>query len=200
MFKRFLILFIFSLLEVSCSDGDDVKSVERSNNDYSPTTVGSTWTYYNPLVDYEYTISISSKTKTINGKTYFGIESGGDVQYVFRREGNNYIQRELVEGTYLNREFIYLKDEPINTKWIEYLYPDTENENVIELEVIERDGSYTVGENTFTNVIVVKSTNITSGDEEQYFALNYYAKGVGHIKAEDAEGNLLLELLSYSIK
>jgi hypothetical protein len=198
---NFLRLLLFSFIVLSCSEGDEAKSVERTNDDYSPTTVGSTWTYYNSSIDYLYTFSISPKTKTINNKTYYGIvTSDGQVSYSFRKEGNNYIQREFSEGMYVNQEFIYLKDEAELTTWTEYLYPDTENENVIELTIVERDGVYTIGENTFTNVIVVKSANITSEFPDAVFILNYYAKGVGFIKSEDSEGNSLTELISYSIE
>jgi hypothetical protein len=207
IFRKFIVLTFLSFLVFSCSEDNVDAEVERTNDDYSPTTVGSTWTHYHAIVDYTVTTTIANKTKVLDGKTYFVVnansfDSPASQELYIRKNGDEYIQREIMDGMYDDKESIYLKDGPVGTKWIEKIFPETEDENVLEFEIIELNGTYTFSEQEFTNVLVLKITNITWEDVDPAFTIGYYAKGVGLIKSEfilDGDITTATELIAYTV-
>lgn len=203
--KKIIFLLLVGSMFVSCgNDEDNGPTVERVSDDYQPNTVGSTWTYAAAFFDF--TQTIVNQTKTINGKPYFAatiqIEGASPFKVYMRKNGNEYINREVYENQYDDGEYIYLKDAVVGTTWTEVTYEEGDDEPIEttdELEIIETGGTHTVGEEEFSDVIVVQVSSYTDGSPDPYVTFYYYAKGVGLIEIEDDFDFASNELISYSI-
>lgn len=206
MKKSILILFAAIALS-ACSDDTENLSVERTANDYQPNTSGSTWSYSSVFFDFEQ--KVTNGAKKIAGKTYFEVKvsiDGMSFNTYMRKDGINYINREVYKDQYDDGEYIYLKDAETGTTWTEITNnTEVEGEPVETIEVLkilEIDGTYEVNGTTFNDVIVVEVASQVAGSEgDPYIIFNYYAKGVGLIKVEDNKGEFVsTQLLEHSIK
>ena len=201
--KKIVSFLVFSVLIIACGKDDDAApGIKRIADDYSPNTIGSTWVYQDPF--FTYTNTILDKSTTKNGKKYFAIEvkTNGYPPGIFyaRKDGKSHIAYEPVDGIYdPDQEFVTLIEGEVGTTWQEVIYGGTENENTLELEIIETGGTYEVQGNTYSDVIVVKTNNLNIENPEEGYTLSYYAKGVGNIMSKSYDGEVLRELISYSI-
>lgn len=206
MKKSILILFAAIALS-ACNDDAENLSVERTNDDYQPNTAGSSWSYSSIAFDFEQ--KMTNRAKKIAGKTYFEVKVSIDelsFNAYMRKDGINYINREVYKDQYDNGEYIYLKDAAQGTTWTEITNnTEVDGEPVATIEtlkILETGGTYEVNDVTFNDVIVVEVASITEGSEgDPYIIFNYYAKGVGLIKVEDNKGEFVsTQLLEHSIK
>lgn len=202
------ILILFAAVALSACSDDETVSVARTADDYQPNTPGSTWSYSSELFDF--TQTITRNAKKISGKTYFEVKVTipdlGSFKAYMRKDGINYIHREIYTDQYDDGEYIYLKDAPEGTTWTEMTY-NTEIDDVPvatteTLKILETGGTYEVNGVTFNDVIMVEVASLTEGSEgDPYIIFNYYAKGVGLILVEDNTGEFVsTHLVDYTIK
>lgn len=198
--KNLLALTFLGILLSACSD-DEAFQIDRTNDDYQPNTVGSTWTYSSTF-DFKQTATNSGRI--IDGKKYFEykieIEGFPTFKTYARKEGNAYINREVYSGQYDDGEYIFLKDAPEGTFWTELSYDEEGVETSDLLFIVETDETITVGSETFDEVIVVEVSSLTEGATEPYVLYYHYARGVGLIRISDEFGLIDTDLVSYSIK
>ncbi|QNF33988.1 hypothetical protein HUW51_15130 [Adhaeribacter swui] len=185
---RLKIYFIWCCLAaafIACDKKENASPT--ANQDYIPTTAGSTWSYGGSM---PYILSATGQTKEINGKTYFELET---------KQGTNisksYINHEKSVYTAVGLvpnlgdvEVMLLKEEtPVGKPW-----EQTTNFNGVDTKltftILEKDVSKVVEGKTYQKVIHVKMTvNYTfmGVDLGSNLASElYFAKGVGLILSD----------------
>ncbi|RDV14521.1 hypothetical protein DXT99_14060 [Pontibacter diazotrophicus] len=200
--KQLLILCLIAGALVSCGKETDPEPVSTAEQDYLPTTKGSTWEYggISP-----YTLTATGETKVINGKTFHVMETTEGTE-----KRKSYLLKE--KGVYTgigmhpelgDVEIAILKEEtPIGKPWEQ---TNTINgvETKMTLSIVAKGVSKTVEGKTYQNVINVKmeTSYIFMGIEiDSDVTTNYYfAKGVGIILSDfGAMGQV--PLLTYDVK
>lgn len=217
--KRFYLSFCLiaaSLILFTKCKKDDNPVTEAVTTNYSPLTVGSTWTYNytqspNPTVPY--TLTVVDKDTTISGKTYKVLSSsdGSGNKYLAKVDSNYY--RFATYPIIGNFEELYLKDNrDVNSTWtnsVPFTYPGIPIPLTANLTytVKEKGGSSTVNGTAYNDVIHIRLDvslpspfgNVGGGDF-------YYAKNIGLINSiisvQAAAGSFssTTSLTSYTIK
>jgi hypothetical protein len=188
---------------ISCGDKEDEgEPASAAQQDYLPTTKGSTWNYGGIT---PYTLTVTGATKVVNGKTYYEMETkqGSDVRksYVVKDKGV-YTAIGFVPNSGEIELSILKEETPVGKPW--------EQTNVINgvetkmaCTIVEKDVTKTVEGKTYKNVINVQmvTTFLFKGqDLGTAITTNYYyAKGVGLILSDfGAQGQV--PLLTYDVK
>ncbi|MFD3001873.1 hypothetical protein ACFS7Z_15980 [Pontibacter toksunensis] len=200
--KLFLIWCLVIGALTSCSKEADPEPATTAEQDYLPTTTGSTWNYGG---DMPYTLTVTGKKEVINGKSFHEMETTQGTT-----KSKSYLLKE--KGVYTgvgmqpgmgNVEITILKEEtPVGKPWEQ---TNTINGIVTKMTfTIEEKGiSKTVEGKTYKNVIHVKMKStytfmdleVDAGVVSNY----YFSKGVGLILSDfGAEGQV--PLLTYDVK
>lgn len=201
--KLSLIWCLVAGMLISCGKEEDANPASAAEQDYLPTTTGSTWTYggISP-----YTATVTGATKVINGKTYREMETqqGSTVNksYVLKEKGV-YTAVGLVAGTGNLEEIAILKAEtPVGKPW-EQTATINGIDTKMTLSIVEKDISKTVEGKTYNNVINVKMVSSYSfmGQDLGFTTTAHYffAKGVGLI-LNDLGANGQVPLLTHDVK
>lgn len=200
--KTLLILCLLLGTFVSCSKETDPKPASTAEQDYLPTSAGSTWTYGGIT---PYTLTVTGKREVINGRTFHEMETTQGTtknRSLLLKEKGVYTGIGFQPGMG-NVEIAILKEEtPVGKPW-----EQTNTINGIETKmtfsIVEKGVSKTVEGKTFKNVINVKmetavvfmGVEIDSGVSANY----YFSKGVGLILSDfGARGQV--PLLTYDVK
>lgn len=186
----------------SCSDKDDPEPEAAAELDYMPTTQGSTWTYGGST---PYTNTVTGKTKTINGKTFYEVETveGSETRYSYVHKEDGVYTADGMEEAFAGVALVFLKDKaPVGESWTETVSMDGFTTKMT-FSIEAKDITKTVEGKTYQNVIHVRMNTavVLMGIEMDLGApLNYFwAKGVGLILTDGGDhGNYPLK--SYSIK
>lgn len=195
--------FIWCLLVgalISCDKKEDASP--QANQDYLPTTAGSTWSYGGTM---PYTLTATGNTQDINGKSYFEMETKQGTTV-----NKSYIGKEKSVYTAIgllpnlgNMEIMVLKEEtPIGKPW-EQTTTINGVDTKLTFTILEKEVTKTVEGKSFNDVIHVRLvTSFTFMGVDLGTSLNsdlYFAKGVGLILSDlDSYGQF--PLLSYDVK
>lgn len=164
------------LLLIGCK-----KEKKEESTDYSPMTVGSTWTYQTNLGQ-SYTLTMTNRDTTALGRNYKVLTNSNGTNNYQARAANEYYRFGSVPGlTGSGFEELYLKDnQEVNAFW-------QSNQNItvpgiplplvatLKYTIKEKGTSRTVNGRNFTDVIHVRvDISVTSfgavGGGDFYFA------------------------------
>ncbi|HLP50376.1 MAG TPA: hypothetical protein VK154_05795 [Chitinophagales bacterium] len=198
----FLALTVAATFVTGCKKEDN----NPDSQTYYPITAGTVH-YYQATNTINGNVEIASDSVTtkdtlINGINYRIVMqrwSGYESQTFVRISGGNYytLVGNILEQTqgFVNRDFLFFKDNAkVGDSWIATL--DETYGNMI-CEVVETNGTYTVGGHTFTNVCATRLRR----ENGTVFETLFHAKGVGLIKSVyPGVGGYNTEITSYSVE
>ena len=228
-FLAFAIMLFSSFFITSCSSSDDSPEVDNgvSTGDYWPLALNNEWNYTDGVNLTEQKVI---GTDTFGGDLYYKFEAeelalfGIDVNYWVAKKGGTYYQKvgEIViseDGFTMkikSYELAVFKDYlDVNETW--------KNSNSINVTVIvdgekpvdfkmnikstgkilERDGTITVNDQVYNDVIKMSLTQVFSleGETGTAESIYWYAKDVGPVKFSNTiDGDTTIsELISYSL-
>lgn len=224
----FAVMLLSSLFFTSCSS-DDSPEVDNgiSTGDYWPLAVNNEWNYSDGVSSTQQKVI---GTDTFGGDVYYKFAAeelavfGTDVNYWVAKKGGTYYQKvgDIViseEGFYMkikSYELSVFKDYlDVNETWktstsigVTYTVDGQGTYNFkmnikCTGKILERDGTITVNDQVYTDVIKMSLTQEFSFEGETMIAesVYWYAKDVGPIKySTTIEGDTTIsELISYSL-
>jgi len=176
-------LFLFT----QCKKDDSSPTPTTSAN-YSPLTVGTTWTYTytEDTTVNTYDVTVTDKDTSVNGRTYKVLAGSNNMGNTYEaKEDSNYYRFSSFAGIGSIEE-LYLKDNrPINSPWTvnaTFTYPGTPLPLTANLtyNITEKGISHDVNGKTYKDVIHVK-VDISVISNAIGTADFYYANGIGLI-------------------
>jgi hypothetical protein len=212
--KLFLALAAFALTFAACQkENDDTENGGTTEEDYQPTSAGSTW-QYSSTTSGDYTETATETHKTIEGDDFVAFAlSSGDTTFI-SKNNNTYKSYSYFEEIQEYLKLTYLKDADAGTTWedvVNYEYNGVSIPITFKYTITSRDGDKVINNKTYNNVIAVDtkisaSSLIVGGDGTIATGERLYAKGVGAISSTlhfSALGTTVSDstyLVSYDIK
>ncbi len=212
--KLYLIWCLVIGTLVSCDVKENSDPTPAAEQDYLPTSVGTTWTYGGTM---PYTATITGATKNINGKVYSEAETkqGSSVSKSYLlKENKAYTAIGMVQGMGSLAMVILKEDAAVGDSWEQTTITNGVNTK-LTFTIAEKNISKTVGGKSFDDVIHVNLKYGYSFDGEDFglgedfdlgtelgFNLTadyYFAKGVGLILS-DLGSYGQMPLVSYNVK
>jgi len=191
--KALLTPILFSTLLLAGCSKDNNSGGSNTATSYLAVSAGSTWNYHvenkkNAASSFNYTLTSSNRDSTINSKSYHVYTSSVGGNEYYAHIGSDYFQQASLTGLDQGLELLYLKDAAVGTSWSEtksislsgLALPTTFN-----YSIEDKLASYTVGTQTFNDVLKVKVTLVPTGLVVASQKLEfYYAPNVGRVKSQ----------------
>lgn len=209
MFRNCCLAIIATIALSSC----DKEETTPKADDYSPLTVGSSWTYQN-TPGTPYTLTVTNRDTVAAGKTYKVLSNSSGGSNYLGKNGNDYYRFGAFSAVGLTAvEELYLKDnQAVNATWSasqvitvpSIPFPLTAN---LTYTIKSKDGVRTVAGKAFNKVTFVRLDLAIAGYGSIGGGDFYYAEGVGLIESliiVNAPGQPTINqaqlLTSYTIK
>lgn len=211
--KTKLLIALTAFVTVFAACQKDTEDTTDNGNtreeDYQPTSAGSTW-QYNSTSQGTYTETATGKDTTISGQKFFAFDNSANGRRYVNNNNGIYTSYGYVPQIDTTLMLLYLKDADAGTTWT--------NTSVymgvpisLNSKITSRDGEKTVNGTAYKNVIAVDFTitapNPLSGQMLTVATgQQFYAKGVGailstlHLNAGGIRVNDSTYLVSHTIK
>ena len=186
-YLSFCVAACFLFLFTQCSKDDS--SPQPTTADYSPLTVGSTWTYSSTegnLDSTTFTVTVENKDSAINGKNYKVLSSSDGVNRYMAKIGSDYYRFSSFPAIGVDGfEELYLKDnQTVNATWADtasFTFSGATLTANLNYTIKEKGVSHVTNGKTYNNVITVRLDLSLLGTVLGGGTF-YYADGVGLIE------------------
>ncbi|NCD70330.1 hypothetical protein [Mucilaginibacter agri] len=215
-FKTLTILCLLATLITACKKDTSAPDDETTStsNSYQPLTLNSNWKYAVDFPTKDTTVmTITSGTKTFNGKVYQSIQSKGksgtSTGYYFNKD-HFFNMRNSAAGTGDVIDFTYLNDTAkVNYTWTAKITDDGTLDGIparMTGKIVEKGISKTISGKTYSKVIhtTVNLQYALSGSSYDTYATYdfYVAQGIGIIEIDSSTYGITstVKLIGYDIK